>query len=232
MKRIVLFLILILLLSCNSKKEGDMIVKGTIKNLKKGTLYLQKMNDSTVITVDSISLLGKDVFSLSDNIESPEMYFLTFNTNTTKKRILFFGEKGVITINDNIENFGINPKIEGSKNQLVLNEYNKIRLQFQNKQLDLLKANFEAKKNNDISKSDSIEKESANLLRKQYLYSTNFALSNKNSDAAAYIALTDMVNANIKLLDTVYNSLNSDVKKSLYGKKLAKFISDIKLSEK
>ncbi len=231
MKRFLALILLVVVASCTSKKEGNMLVNGTIKGLKKGTVYLQKMKDSTIVSVDSISLLGKDTFTLTDNIESPEMYYLTFDANTTEKRILFFGEEGIITINDNLDNFGVNPKIEGSKNQLVMNEYKKIMIQFQNKQLDLLQADFEAKKAKDIKKSDSLRKASESLLRRQYLYSTNFALTKTETDAAAYIALTDLVNANVKLLDTIYSSLSSDVKKSLYGKQLDTFIKDIKKNE-
>ena len=72
-----------------------MIVQGQIKGLKKGTLYLQKMKDTLLVSVDSVALLGKDTFTLTDNVDSPVLYYLTFDGNTTDKRILFFGEKVV-----------------------------------------------------------------------------------------------------------------------------------------
>src|SRR5690554_6014122 len=109
MKKIAAFaFIIVLTLACSSpKKEGNMLVNGQIKGLKKGTLYLQKMQDTVLVSVDSVALVGKDMFTLSDNVTSPEMYYLTFDGNTTNKYILFFGEKGTITINDNIDKFGI-----------------------------------------------------------------------------------------------------------------------------
>ena len=103
MKKILSILILaIVLYSCSSKKEGNMIVQGQIKGLKKGKLYLQKMVDTVLVSVDSIALLGEDTFTLTDNVDSPILYYLTFDGNTTDKRILFFAEQGVITINDNV----------------------------------------------------------------------------------------------------------------------------------
>ena len=96
----------ILAFACSSKKEGNMIVKGQIKGLKKGTLYLQKMNDTVLVSVDSMALLGDDKFLLTDNIDSPVMYYLTFDGNTKDKHLMFFGEKGEITINDQLEEFG------------------------------------------------------------------------------------------------------------------------------
>ena len=83
-----------------------MIVQGQIKGLKKGTLYLQKMADTVLVSVDSIALNGSDTFTLTDNVASPVLYYLTFDGNTTDKRILFFGEQGIITINDEIDQFG------------------------------------------------------------------------------------------------------------------------------
>ena len=52
------------------------------------------MNDTLLVSVDSLALLGDDKFILTDNVESPVMYYLTFDGNTTDKHIMFFGEEG------------------------------------------------------------------------------------------------------------------------------------------
>ena len=143
MKKIIILLIVsILITACSSEKETNMLVQGQIKGLKKGTLYLQKMKDSLLISVDSIDLLGNDRFSLTDNVISPVLYYLTFDGNTTNKRILFFGEEGTITINDKLDRFGYNPEIIGSKNQEILDKYNTIKKKFQNKRLGIDKRRF------------------------------------------------------------------------------------------
>ena len=91
MKKILVLGFAILLAACSSKKEGNMIVNGQIKGLKKGTLYLQKIENDTILkTIDSISVLGSDQFALTANVEEPEMYYLTFDGNTTNKYITFF----------------------------------------------------------------------------------------------------------------------------------------------
>ena len=110
MKKIIVVLVVsILMIACSSKKDGNMIVEGTIKGLKKGTLYLQKMNDTAIISIDSVNVLGDGNFRLTDNVESPVMYYLTYDGNASDKRILFFGDKGTITINDNMNTFGFSP---------------------------------------------------------------------------------------------------------------------------
>ncbi|TVZ55281.1 uncharacterized protein DUF4369 [Lutibacter sp. Hel_I_33_5] len=222
----------IFILSCTSKKEGNMIVSGQIKGLKKGTLYLQKMKDTSLFSVDSLKLIGTNIFTLSDNVESPELYYLTFNTNNKEQRILFFGEQGTITINDNLEKFGVKTEITGSKNQEILERYFKINKQFKNKQLDLLKENFDAKISKDETKIAEVAKKSKNLLKRSYLFTVNFAMNNNEYEAAPYIALTELANANIKFLDTINRGLTEKVKNSLYGKQFQNFIDNIKKSEK
>lgn len=232
MKKIIVVLVgITMLFACSSKKEGNMVVKGQIKGLKKGTLYLQKMQDTVLVSVDSVGLLGSDIFTLTDNIDSPEMYYLTFDGNTTDKRILFFGEQGNITINDDVKKFGIQPQITGSVNQKLLDDYYKITRRLNEENLTLIKENFEARKAKDEEKIKAIAQRANHLLKRRYLYTANFAVNNSSFEVAPYLALTQLVNANVKLLDTIQASLTPKVKKSKYGKKLDKFISDIKKSE-
>tara|TARA_B110000046_G_scaffold179234_1_gene208192 strand:- start:664 stop:1359 length:696 start_codon:yes stop_codon:yes gene_type:complete len=231
MKKILMVCMLLLIVACSHEKElGNMVVQGKIKGLKKGTLYLQKMSDTTIVSVDSIRLFGTDTFTLSNNISSSEMYFLSIEGN--QNILSFFGEKGTITVNDQLEKFGIAPLIEGSNNQNIMEKYKKIASKFQGKQLDLLAANIQAQKENDLETSQILRKQAEKQNLKKYIYTINFALNNADTEAAAYITLTELVNANIKYLDSINNSLSEKVQQSYYGKKLAKFVSTIKETEK
>ena len=232
MKKIIsLIIVAILITACTSKKEGNMIVQGQIKGLKKGTLYLQKMKDTLLISVDSVKLLGSDSFLLTDNVESPVMYYLTFDGNTTDKRILFFGEEGTITINDKLEQFGFNPEITGSKNQEILDKFNIVKNKFQNDRLDFVKKDFDARKANDSKLLKQLEKDYQKLTKRKVLFTTNFALTNADSEVAPYIGLTEMYDASLKMLDTVNKSLSERVKKSDYGKRFQKYVAEIKEKE-
>ncbi len=232
MKKIIVVLVVsILMIACSSKKDGNMIVEGTIKGLKKGTLYLQKMNDTAIISIDSVNVLGDGNFRLTDNVESPVMYYLTYDGNANDKRILFFGGKGNITINDNMSTFGFSPEITGSPNQLVLDKFLKINNQFKNQRLEFIKKEFDARQSKNTDLIENLEKDYNRMIRRKYLYTTNFALSNSDSEAAAYIALTELYDANIKLLDTINKKLSMEVKNSIYGKRLDKYISKIKSEE-
>ena len=208
-----------------------MIVEGQIKGLKKGTLYLQKMKDTALVSVDSVKLLGTDTFRLTDQVDSPVMYYLTFDGNTTDKLILFFGEKGIITIRDHVEKFGINPVISGSKNQEVMDKFNDINKQFQSERLEFIKKDFEAKKSCNEALIQKVEDDYKRLVRRRVLYTTNFAIKNSDFEAAPYIAITEMYDATIQMLDTVNKSLTPKVKKSMYGKSLQNYLTQIKKSE-
>lgn len=232
MKKIIAVLtISILMVACSSKKDGNMIVEGNIKGLKKGTLYLQKMNDTAIVSIDSVKVLGDGNFRLTDNVDSPVMYYLTFDGNSNDKRILFFGNEGTITIKDNIDTFGFSPEITGSENQLVLNKFSKINNQFKDQRLEFIKQEFEAIKSKDADLIEKVKKDYQRMIRRKYLYTTNFALNNATSEAAPYIALTELYDANIKLLDTINQKLSIEVKKSVYGKRLDTYINDIKAKE-
>ncbi|WP_064965830.1 DUF4369 domain-containing protein [Tenacibaculum ovolyticum] len=232
MKKIItIFVFAIIAFACSSKKEGNMIVKGQIKGLKKGTLYLQKMKDTVLVSVDSMALLGDDKFTLSDNIESPVMYYITFDENTRDKRLMFFGEKGEITINDKLEEFGFSPKIKGSKNQEVMNKFRDIDRKFKEQNLDFIKQDLEARQAKDEELINRIALDYKKMVRRRFLFSTNFAIAHADSEAAPYIALTELFNANIKLLDTINSSLSKNVKSSDYGKKFQNFITKIKTKE-
>jgi hypothetical protein len=232
MKKLIgLILIVTLIISCNKNEHGNMVVKVTINGLKKGTLYLQKVRDPLVVSVDSVKLDGQTNIVLSDNVNSPEIYFLVLNKNAGE-RISFFGEKGEISISSKLSKFATSAKITGSVNQVLLEEHKAMAQKFNGKNLDLVVEKFEAQKINDTAQIIKIAKEEASLIRRKYLYTTNFAVIHAENEVAPYLALTELYDANIKLLDTINNSLSQKVKTSKYGLELDKFINGIKAKEK
>ncbi|MFO7672184.1 MAG: DUF4369 domain-containing protein [Lutibacter sp.] len=232
MKKIFAFLAIVaLLISCNKNEQGNMVVKVTIDGLKKGTLYLQKVKDTALVSVDSIQLDGKTDILLTDDIESPELYFLSLD-KIASERISFFGEKGEIIVNAKLEKFATSAKITGSVNQDLLAEHKAMAQKFNGKKLDLVVEKFNAYKINDTALASKLEREEANLIKRKYYYTTNFAVVNASHEVAPYLALTELFDANIRLLDTINNSLSKEVKASKYGKELEKFIMEIKSAEK
>jgi len=230
MKKIAFLFILAILFSCGkTNTHSDLTVKLTIKGLKKGTVYLKKAEDSTIVTVDSLEINGEAPIELHSNLESPEMYFLQLNKNTNQdENISFFADKGITEINTSLKNFAFDAKIKGSKQQQVLEDYLLLMSRINDRRLDLIKAEFEAKSDNDSLKIEAITDAYNSLLKTKYLQTINFAMLNKDSEVAPYIALTEIADAQIKWLDTISNVLTPKVKASKYGKELELFISERK----
>jgi hypothetical protein len=234
MKKLALLLIVISVFSCNKKEEQyDLTVQVNIEGLKKGTAYLKKANDTTLIIVDSLAINGNSKFELHADLDSPEMYYLFLDKNNNEERnIPFFASKGIIQINTTLKNFELDVKITGSHQQKTLEDYNKIIVQFNDRNLELIKENFEAQRDQDTAKISAINMESDNLLKRKYLYTVNFAMNNKDSEVAPYLALSEIYDANVKWLDTINNSLAPEIKTSKYGKELQVYIDEIKGVEK
>lgn len=229
----ILFLAIIVFSSCNNK-ESNLVVNANIEGLKKGTVYLQKIEDSLMLSLDSVIVNGDANISLETYIESPQMMYLYLNKVDNSQyddRIDFFAEEGEVTIKTSLEKFGTDVEITGAKNQEKLEEYRKMMARFNDKNLDLIKENFEAQQQKDEDKLMSIDKQYEGLLKRKYLYTVNFAINNKDLELAPYLALSEVFDANIKYLDTIYTSLEPKVKKSLYGKKLKDFLKERKTEE-
>ncbi|MCP4883393.1 MAG: DUF4369 domain-containing protein [Flavobacteriales bacterium] len=230
MKKIGLLLFAVIaIVACSKENTNTMYVSASVKGLKKGTFYLQKQIDSMIVSVDSVNVDGTEDFLMTDEVMSPEMYYLTLGNSS--KRISFFGEKDTVYINSQLDLFGLKAKVKGSENQELLDKFNEIQQKFNNQKLDLIKEEFEARKVNSQDSIDVVAKKLKSWERRKYLYSTNFAVKNSNFEVAPYIALTDLFDANIGLLDTINNSLTPGIKESKYGKQLDRYIQGIKEAE-
>lgn len=231
MKKLLLLLSIVLMASC-AKDDSNFTLNGTIKGLKKGTVYLQKMKDSNVVTLDFKKIDGDADFELTTNLDSPQMLFLKLERNDgASGELPFFAAQGKMQLNTSLKNFYVDAKVTGSKQQTVLEEYKAMMTKFNDKNLDYIKENLEAEMKNDTAKLSASYDNYEKLLRRKYLYTVNFAVNNKDSEVAPYVAVTEIRDANVKFLDTIYNSLTKEVQGSKYGKEL-KFLIDKRKKEK
>lgn len=230
-KASLLLFLLVLIVSCGTK-EYDLTVTGSIKGLKKGTLYLQKLQDTTLVVMDSIILSGESPYLLQSDLEEPEMLYLTLDKNAAEvSRIGFFANKGTTEINTTVKRFVFDAKIIGSEQQKKWAEFQGVISKFNDQNLDGIKAKFEAQRSGDSTAIAMANEATEKLLKRKYLYAINFAINNKSSEVAPYVALSEIYDANVQYLDTIYKALPEDISKSKYGKQLDTFIKDIKVAE-
>jgi hypothetical protein len=234
-KSIIAFVALALLASCSKKESTDSLhITGNIKGLKNGTLYIQRIVDTSLVAIDSVKIDGNSSFERDIKLESPEMLYLFLDrgvSNSLDNNILFFAEPGNINIETNLDNFIYGAKITGSKNQELYEEYKKINSRFNDENLNMVESKFRALKRQDQKAVDSIDAKQQSNIKRKYLYATNFAINHKDHEIAPYIALAEIYDINIKFLDTIQKSMTPKVAQSLYGKKLTKYVADIKKQE-
>jgi hypothetical protein len=234
-KILIALLSITLLTSCGEEKKpaNTLEITGTIKGLKKGKIYIQKVQDTTLIVLDSIILNGKSTFESTIQLESPEMLYLFLDRNVSNSldnNLLFFAEPGKINIDTDLEFFLAKAKITGSKNHELYEQYKDIVSKFNDQQLGYVKDELLALKAKKNISEENAKKQDA-LLKRRYLYAGNFALTNANYEVAPYIALTDIYDINIKYLDTITKSMSPKVAKSKYGKKLIEYLAERKKLE-
>ena len=198
-----------------------MIVSGNIDGLKKGTIYLQKQQDSIIVSIDSILVVGNSNFKLETEINEPDIYYLYLDKNdgdSLNDIITFFGNNGKINVKTSLKNFDSSYEISGSKNTELLQEYFSIIRKFNLQNLDLLEIFYKAQIENNQAKIDSVNTQIENLIKRKYLYTLNFATNNSEFEISPYLAVSQIANANQEFLLKLYDTLPEKIKNSKYGK--------------
>lgn len=221
MKKLVVLALVLTATFCSSPVKKNMTVNGKVDGLRKGMLYLQKMEDTLLISVDSVEIKGEDSFTLGDDIQSPEFYFLSLDKNdgdSLTDKIPFFGEAGEIKINTLLRTFVSSAKIEGSQNQILWEEYISIMRKFNQKNLENYEAFIDADEDKTLEeRAADLKKANESILKRKYLFSLNFAMNNADKEVAAYIGAYEVGEAIPTFLDSLYNKLSPGVKSSKYG---------------
>jgi len=229
MKKIIaLFGLVLIVTSCSNNPTGNLQIQGTIKGLKKGTLFLQQLQDSTIVALDSIELNGDGNFIFDTTIDEAQLLYLNLermDDNEFNDRIRLFAEPGQITVNTSWNTFDINPDVTGSKSHEVFVGFQKMMSRFNNKNLELMQQAIALnQEGNQVGMDSILEVNNKNELRR-YLFAINYALNHKESVVAPYIAVVEIPEANPKFLDSIYRVLPENVANSKYGKQLKSLLT-------
>ena len=219
-----LFLLIILVGCQPNKNKLDLNFK--IKGLKKGKVTLNKLNDTSFVKIDSFIVNGDKTINFKYHLEEPEILFLDLDVNdgSEARSLSFFAENKTIHITTSLENYGFDIIVKGSINDSLLRDYKSINKKFNDEKLNLFERSFE---NSRLNNSDSliiIENQIVNINKRQFLHNANYAVRNSKYELSPYIAITDLIDSK-KILDTVYKSLNKEIKNSKYAEQLKKLIN-------
>ncbi|MGB3606352.1 MAG: DUF4369 domain-containing protein [Psychroserpens sp.] len=226
MKHFIALFIALSIFSCGNDKQHDFTLKGQVKGLKKGKVYLQRQQDSVMVTIDSMDVNGSSSFELHSQLAEPEILFLKLDKNDNDEgTVVFFADKGTTEISSTLKNFNFDAKIKGSKQQETLEEYLVIMSRFNDEHLNLIKNRIEGQMAKD-SIGTSFETEYNKLLKRKYLYTINFAVNHADSQVAPYLAISEVSNTSINFLKKIYDALQDDIKTSKYGVELKALIDE------
>ena len=223
-----LYLSLALLIASCSQPSKNMTVNGSIKGFQKGTLYLQHVNDGEFKTLDSLGITGTTNFELGCDLEEAELLLLSISEDIDAERISFFADKGVTTIHTSLKRFKYDAQIEGGTQQELLETYYENIERFKDQKLGLIELQLNAQKDGNLERADSLLLEMDKINRRSYLYTINFAMNNKDSEVAPFVAVSEIYDANVKYLDTIYKTLPPKIANSKYGIILEAYIETVK----
>jgi len=233
-KNALLTLIFITLFACtkNENAETNLHLKGQIKGLSQGKLYIQKLQDSTLIVLDSIIIKGDNSnFESHINIDSPEVLYLFLDrgqTNSIDNNLPFFAEPGKMELKTTLKQFYADAKITGSKNHDLWLKFNEMNQKFTNENLGLIEKRLNNEFDFNQKTADSINEAYEKLLIRKYRFTANFAATHGEYEIAPYIALSEIADINLSYLEEVERKLSSKVAESKYGKMLKKHIAERK----
>jgi hypothetical protein len=233
MKKVLFLLIgLTFMSSCNNSNSNNFSVSGTVDGVKVGKIYLQRLQDSVLIDVDSALFNGNSDYTLMTDLDQTEIMYLHLDVKDGTElndRLLFFAEDTTMTINSSWDKFEKNAVISGSKNQDIYTVYKKNSDQLNKVYTDLVKRSMSlTDETRTVAISDSINTAYEKYLRKKVLYAINYAQLHKEKEVAPYILVSEASEANPILLDSVYQKMPKKIQTTVYGKQLSELIKSYK----
>lgn len=216
MKKLVIFIFLILIYACNIDND-NMIIEGQIIDLKNSKIYLTIVDEGKII--DS-AIVNDGKFTLKTYIDEPIEMSLILKEKNSDEKFIFFSEPSNILFRSSKEKFIFNAQIQNSK---LFTEYKNIENQiskFNEKDLELLAEQIEFSVEGNQKKYDSIRRERFKINQKKILFIVNYSLNNSSSLVSAFIIHKYKESINKNYIEKVYENFSDELKDSYYGKKL------------
>jgi len=227
MRKFIGILIVLGFIACGKETKGNLTITGNVDGLKEGTLFLQKVQDTSLITLDSMVVNGDAHFTFHTTIEEPQILYLYLSKkdyNELNDRIDFFAEPGEMTIHTTLRRFVNDVQITGSQNNQDLKSFKEFMTKYNTKELMLLRDGMNAQKEADTKKVNEINDQIAHYSKSRMRYILNYAFTNNDKEITPYIVTTETYDANIRFLDTIYGQLTPRIAESKYGKELKELI--------
>ncbi|OQX80119.1 MAG: hypothetical protein B6D64_03780 [Bacteroidetes bacterium 4484_276] len=213
MKNLLWLTFLAFLVGACSTNNTQFTINGNIDGLPDGLVKLSNVVDGDRNVVDSTHS-SEGVFTMSGTIESPELYFLSFENQ--RGRVQFFLENGKINVSGPADN----PKIQGSGPQELFEEFSAV---LEKNSLHRQEIYEDYKVAQDAGDEETIAEieEQFNLIEEdEKSYILDFAKTNNTSVVSPYIALRYNYYFTLAELEEISSLLDASIAGSKYVGKL------------
>ncbi|RZJ70700.1 TlpA disulfide reductase family protein [Flavobacterium sp.] len=223
-----------LLIACNSVGENEFVLKGTVSGVDGKKIILKRQDDSIgSVNVDTVKIEnGK--FEFKGTATEPEMYGLEIEGLQTISP--FIAEEGTIDVAINKDSIFKN-KVSGTFNNDKFTEYgelsSKLTLELGEQWKKIQPQYLAAQQKNDTATVNKIRKD---MDGRQKVITEKIMKWTKDNPKA-YISIFLIGNGfrtyepNIPEIETMYNNLDPELKKTKAGKKLGEQIKKAKVVE-
>jgi len=213
MKRILIPVIAILIISaCETKQEG-FIVNGSISGYPEGTALLKQRINSEFVTLDSTSIKnGK--FEFKGLLELPEMCYITISDTLPYMRI--FLENSAITIQADVDSLRT-PTISGSAIQVNLEAYNERIKPFDDSLRSSYRKYLKANKEGDQEKATKFEQKFDEISADQKKVSLQVVSENSDNVLGPYLVWGTLVyDLRVEELEGLADGFSPEIAQSIY----------------
>jgi len=198
----ILFITILLFFIACSEKNENFVVKGTLENAGKETLFLERLRTKKTRVIDSVSLSGEGDFKLAGVTETPGFFVLRMNDSEYINLIIH--PKDHISITANARNFENDYYVKGSHDSKLVKQLIERHNNILERITDLSYEYETAKSSPDTfmetkARTDSIYDD---LVREYKNYTVDFIRSNPRS-LASLMALYQQLGRNTALFDPI-----------------------------
>lgn len=213
--------------SCsNQSNDSKFNLKINLNDGADNTLYLSKREGGAMVNIDSITLVN-GIGEINGNIGLPEFYYIV--VKNTKIYFPIFIEAGDIVLNADMNN-PQNPLVAGSLTHEKYLTYNDSVGVFDVKASELYNKYGEARKVNDTILMKQIENEYYGIDSLKTNYLVDFVSDNPDNIVSAFLLINNTYKFELPQLDSMINTLESEIDSSIYVKKLHNYVNTLKKS--
>lgn len=211
-------------LSCQSAKD-QYSIKGSIKGVEIGKVYLQKLVDGQPQSVDTANVVdGK--FTFKGKMEMPDIRFLRLNEQEYFAQ--FFLDNSSITVVANKDSLR-NTKITGSPTHDVFKIYIAEMEKLSNEVKALQDKYQSAMSVNNTEAAEKAKIDYQAMIDNNKVYTKNFVKEHSNSIVSAYITLYQLANQlDGAELESITSKFAPEISKSEYVVKLNELVQEQK----